>query len=552
MEQPRLCLVFPSASAEADILRRAFAALGFVCAEKAALAPMKLVYPEGAVQGFSEILQHMNARLRADEQQSDELLQFATQCVIGRGDDEARRGCINTAETILRDGRWFLGGDKPGVADFALLARIGQAAVTGDESAKVAALVSRLAGKFPVPSPGAALPKDQRSLISKLLGNAKLIRWVARAAARFAPATVTFRKNTFVFRWADVASVCDQDGAFRIAPINQSRIENVSGRFILGMDRSVELFQQRGHLYKALHAVDMSVVRATLEQHSEQLTTMAMAQFGAIDVVNSYARPVAGRVAVSLLGIAGPSESDLLRVARAVFHETFLNLGGDSAIREAGVAAGKELRAWIIAEIAARRGSGSGKRDVLGGLLLQVEAGDLTDDEAANIVSGLLVGAIDTTATCVANIMTELVSDPELCARVRADQHDSTRLWGWCQEILRRRPHNPLVVREAAAGASIAGRGVEQGSKVFAISLSAMQDARVFDNPSKLDPARPEKNYMHFGRGLHLCSGRDLNAIQIPFLVGRLLRCNPTRRGGLKFRGPFPDELVIGLEGAKT
>jgi cytochrome P450 len=389
---------------------------------------------------------------------------------------------------------------------------------------------------------------DKTTLIGRLARNAKLVRCVARLAARFAPAVLTFRNTTLVFRWADVAAVCEQDAAFLIAPVNQPRIENVSGPFILGMDRSDRLFQQRQQLYSAMHHADMAHVRNTLEQEAERQGTLALQQGDTIDVVNSFARPVAGRVAVALFGIAGPSEHDLLRVARAIFHETFLNLGGDTLTRDVGVAAGRELRDWISTEIAARRRQTGSRKDVLGGLLLQVDAGQLMEIEAANIVSGLLVGAIDTTATCVANIMEELVSNAKLLARVQKDRDNPERIWGWCQEILRRRPHNPLVVREAAAGATIAGHAIPKGNRVFAVTLSAMQDARVFDHPARLDPTRPERNYLHFGRGLHLCAGRDLNAIQITYLVGWLLQYQPKRRGTLKFQGPFPEELVIGLE----
>lgn len=390
--------------------------------------------------------------------------------------------------------------------------------------------------------------EPRKTLQDRILGNARLLRGVARLVARFGPRVVNFGKNTIVFRWADVAAVCDNDSAFQIAPVNGQRIEAVSGAFILGMDRSEQLFRQRQVLYAALHAVDMAAVRIVMEGEADKLLTLAQ-QSGRIDVVNSYARLVAGRVAATLFGLPGPSEHDLLRVARAVFHETFLNLSADKTVTATGIAAGQELKTWIEAEMAERRANGIVRRDLLGALMLQVNAGTLSDSEVAHILSGLLVGSIDTTATCVANIMAEIVSAPALKANVSADLGNANRLWGWCLEILRRRPHNPLVLREAGYSAMVAGKTILSGNKVYAITLSAMQDATVFDRPSCLDPTRPRENYMHFGRGLHLCAGRDLNAIQIPFLVGQLLKRNPTSIGPLKHRGPFPDELVVGIRG---
>lgn len=497
---------------------------------------------EGTVQGFADILYHMNARLCADDQPDDAQLQSVMRAVKAHDDRVAHRKCIETSEALLMDGRTYLGGDKHGVIDFEFLALMGQYPVNGEDCQRIAALISRLSEKFLVVPSGSPIPRVQKGLICKLLGHAKLAHWVARIAARFAPIIVTVRNDKLVFRWADVLSVCEQDDAFTIALVNQSGIESVSGRFFLGLDRTAALFQQCRHLYRALRPANMSAVRLMLGQAAEQLT--------AVEVVNSYTCLISGRVAVVFFDISRPSEADLLRVVRAVLHETFLKLGGDSLIPDTAVATGKEVCGWIKTGIAVKLVKQGIKTDVNGRLLLLVDAEKLTEDEAANTVAGLLIGAIDATATCVAGNMTELVSDLKLLDRVQLDRADAKRLSGWCQEILRRWPQNPLVVREAAESPGIAGRAISSGNKAFAITLSAMQNSDVFDHPSQPDPMRVEKNYMHFSRGLHICSGRDMNAIHVTLLVGKLLQCEATLRGNLKSQSLFPDELVNGLQRA--
>ena len=105
-------------------------------------------------------------------------------------------------------------------------------------------------------------------------------------------------------------------------------------------------------------------------------------------------------MATALFGISGPSEADLLRVARAVFHETFLNLTDDETIRSTGIAAGQELKAWIAAEREARLDQRRVRAPTCsGGLLEKERAGLLNDAEVAHVLAGLLVGSIDTTAT---------------------------------------------------------------------------------------------------------------------------------------------------------
>ena len=59
-----------------------------------------------------------------------------------------------------------------------------------------------------------------------------------------------------------------------------------------------------------------------------------------IDIVNGYARPIAARTAVRIFGVDGPSETELMRVARAVFQETFLNLNNAADVRQRGRDAG--------------------------------------------------------------------------------------------------------------------------------------------------------------------------------------------------------------------
>jgi cytochrome P450 len=378
-----------------------------------------------------------------------------------------------------------------------------------------------------------------------LLDRERLICVGARLIARLGPRYVRLGNTMFVFQWADVDDVLARDGDFRIGPVNRERIEAVSGPFILGMDRSPELFAQRTSTYASLKAADFTPVRQILEDEPMRLLTEAVARDGQIDVVNGYARLVAGRVAAAVFGIKSPSEPDLLRVARAVFHETFLNLGNDEKVRKTGIAAGQELKAWIVAERKARMANGVLGDDMLGRLLARERDGQVSEADVTHIVAGMLVGSIDTTATVVSNIMVEILSDPRLAESMTRDLGDRRRFYGWCWEALRRRPHNPVVLREAVEGTTAAGVPVKAGTRVFAVTVSAMQDDRVFDQPARLNPDRPPHLYMHFGRGMHLCAGRDVNAIQIPALVAALLRFHPTGAPKVKNAGPFPDQFMV-------
>ena len=159
----------------------------------------------------------------------------------------------------------------------------------------------------------------------------------------------------------------------------------------------------------------------------------------------------------------------------------------------------------------------------------------------------MLVGSIDTTATCVAKIVSMIVKHPALAKTFAADIEDEVRLAGWCREALPLWPHNPLVLRAAVAGTRLADVDIREGDQVIAWTQAAMLDTEAFPDPKQLRPDRPAAAYLHFGGGLHPCAGRAVNAFQIPALVGALVRRGIKSTGPMQWAGPFPDRLPLRL-----
>jgi cytochrome P450 len=475
-------------------------------------------------------------------------------------------GAFDRVESHLGAERRFLAGDEPGTVDivFAALATpvtlpagFGAQAPRFEElPAPLQAVVQQFRGRRggqlvdavyeharPAPQPRLRAAKEGPSLRERLVSPA-VLRLLARLLVKRAP-RISLGRTLILSRWKDVTEVLDRDNEYLIEPINKRRIEAVSGPFILGMDRSARLFEQREQVYAALRAADKQPFFATLEQESLRLLKAAADAGGRIDVVNGYARLVACRTAVALFGIRGPTEQDLLRAARALFHETFLNQNDAPNTTRLGLAAGREMRQWIVAELQDRIDRNAPGHDVLGHLLSSL--GPEQTDEARWIIGGLLVGAIDTTATAVANIILEVVSDARLKSDMQRDADDPKQFAGWCWEALRRRPHNPALLRQAGPHASLGGAPIAEGTRVLLFTLAAMHDPSAFDRPGVLNPRRPADRYLHFGHGLHACAGRDFNAVQIPRLVRELVRRDVSGPTTFRTRGPFPDTLVVSI-----
>ena len=246
-------------------------------------------------------------------------------------------------------------------------------------------------------------------------------------------------------------------------------------------------------MYESVARIDSDELRARINREANQILDRAVKTDGKIDVAHGYAHPIAARTAAHLFGIPGPTEADLMRVNRALFHFSFLANPDELAVTSRAGRAAAEMRAWMTDEIARRRRDGIEVNDVLGRLLaIRDAAGTMLDAETARrILVGLLVGAIDTTSPTVPRIVYVLGSDPALLAKVERDVHDRQRMLGWCSEALRMWSSAPVLFRRAAQQTTIGGRVIPEGCKVAAFTQAAMFDPSVFPNPTMLiRPAR--------------------------------------------------------------
>ena len=360
----------------------------------------------------------------------------------------------------------------------------------------------------------------------------------------------------FVSRWEDVTDVLRRDGDFIIAPVNRQPIDDVAGHFMLGMDRSPQLFHQRQAEYTALRAIDMTAVDQVLQAQTVALLASAVPG-GRIDAVEGYARPIAARIAACMTGVSSPGDAALAATARLIFDAAFLNLFNDPVIQARGRAAGDTLRGWILAEQRGRAGKPHAA-DLLGQLMAQIpppppgpkrpyltQAQKELQRDIPALIAGNIVGLIDQIVMAVTYIIGEILSNAALHANVMADIDHPRRLAGWCLEAWRCAPNAPALRRVAVEGATIAGRPVKAGKCVLVLTSAAMQDGRVFTEPQRLKPDRDPAQYLHFGYGIHACAGRNIAGTIIPSMVAAVMRCHPRGCGRLIKDGQFPKRLIV-------
>ncbi|HEX5798917.1 MAG TPA: cytochrome P450, partial [Gaiellaceae bacterium] len=83
------------------------------------------------------------------------------------------------------------------------------------------------------------------------------------------------------------------------------------------------------------------------------------------------------------------------------------------------------------------------------------------------------------------------------------------------------------LFRETTRDAELGGVRLPQGARLMVHFGSANRDERVFADPDRYDPRRPElSKHVAFGKGIHFCIGAPLArlelSIALPLLLERL------------------------------
>jgi cytochrome P450/glutathione S-transferase len=386
------------------------------------------------------------------------------------------------------------------------------------------------------PSTGLRWRDKLSRLFQRVLANPLLLR-IASKILRIKP-VLRLGKTTIVSSYDEVVKTLTADTQFTITEINAARMDRISGPFILGMDRSPEYDRENNAIRSIVKSTDLDWVRNIVSESAQSMLAAAK-PYGRIDVSSSYARVSAARVVSEYFGVPGPTEHILMQWMRSLFWDVFLNRKDEPIVRRAADNSAAELRAYLTALIAQRANEGAPGDDILSRL---IRAGVLDPDGIRRNITGILVGAIDTTVTATVNAIGVLLDKPDALklAQQIAESNDLVPMRQCAYEALRFNPQTPALLRHSKA----------DGNTVLALTISAMFDPKAFPEPDRFIANRPLDRYLHFGYGMHTCYGAMINGVQIPELVREIVRLPNLRRASGRFRktlyeGPFPDRLVV-------
>ena len=365
-----------------------------------------------------------------------------------------------------------------------------------------------------------------------------------------------FGKTVFVTRYDDVADVLTRENDFTVHEIDGYKMEEMGNKFVLGMDASPETTRDRDMLRQVIKREDLVFIKTFITEKALEIITEA-SLIGEINIANGYARLASVRLVAGYFGVTA-NEDDMMRWQRAIFNQAFVNLSNDPEIKEVGTIAAHEIAAHLMQLITERKAQTTPLADNVLNRLIQKQADNSwLDDDAVKRNILCILGVVENTNKVVTHVMDQFLKRPEVLKKVKeaAMAFDSVTVRNYCFEALRFNPHNPAILRFCKNGAII-GKGtshekkIPAGSTIYAATLGAMFDPKKVTKPKSFNPDR-NVEYMHFGYGPHLCTGKYISETTVPELVAALLRLKNIKRaegkaGQIQYdQLVFPDSLIV-------
>lgn len=250
---------------------------------------------------------------------------------------------------------------------------------------------------------------------------------------------------------------------------------------------------------EALCPERVSRARPMLRQTVRELLDEVEAAGEPAELVADFAAPLAGRTICELVGLPVESWWPVtgwldLRVSPGAPPEEAAHAGAaiDSLLDELIA----ERRAQPADDIASVLLAGTAERQ------------PLTDDEARQVLAGLLVSGYIGDRNALARHIFALLARPGAWQELRSMR---TRLSTAVEELLRCYPSsNDGLVRVALQDVWLRGRLIRAGETVMPLVAAAALDESVFAEPQRLDLSRSPNPHLALGAGPHACPGAQL------------------------------------------
>lgn len=179
--------------------------------------------------------------------------------------------------------------------------------------------------------------------------------------------------------------------------------------------------------------------------------------------------------------------------------------------------------------------------------------GRLSDDELVATCILFLFAGHETTTSLITMSTMHLIEQPDQ-RRLFLSLDTEDAIEAANEEFLRFDGPTPSMVRVALRDHDLAGQKIEAGQRIYAMIAAANRDPDAFEDPNRLDLARPQKRHYAFGYGTHFCLGAPLARLEAAIAMPALHRKFPKMQlvgetqwaDGMTLRGPLKLNVSLG------
>ncbi|WP_310531304.1 cytochrome P450 [Novosphingobium sp.] len=263
---------------------------------------------------------------------------------------------------------------------------------------------------------------------------------------------------------------------------------------------------------------------------------------GKADLVRELALPFPIRAIYAYFGF--PHDADLLANLASWAIQVVAAPQADPELAAITVpqsmVAGQSMYDTVMPIVQAYRARGEMRADILGHMMqVEHEGRKFTDDEITLFIRMLLLAAGETTTRSFANLMVQLLENPDVLEEVRADR---TLIPKAISETMRRDPTAGAVARIAARDMEVGGVAIPKGTAVLLSIASANRDPDAYEDPDRLWLKRPMRPLLSFGFGPHMCMGMHMALAEMEVALDAMLDLP-----NLRFDPAYPHPEIRGL-----
>jgi cytochrome P450 len=202
--------------------------------------------------------------------------------------------------------------------------------------------------------------------------------------------------------------------------------------------------------------------------------------------------------------------------------------------------AGQSMYDTLLPIVQAYRAGGEMKADILGHMMqVEHEGKCFTDEEVTAFIRMLLLAAGETTTRSFANMMVQLLENPDVLEDIRKDR---TLVPKAVMETMRRDPTAGAVARIAARDMEVNGTVIAKGTAVLLSIAAANRDPETYEDPDRLWLKRPMRPLLSFGFGPHMCMGMHMAMAEMEVALDAMLDLP-----NLRFDPAYPHPEIRGL-----